>query len=107
MTNEAFTTVFCKALYLDANHLVGDCMRDAGFWFENADLHLYYGHSPYKNGSLTFYDGDEIAEVCDPTDYEKPECYHERVRFVLKHPWTWRGESAEYAATMKRSRAVQ
>jgi hypothetical protein len=98
---------YCKAAYLDAHHVVGDCMQDAGYWFEDANLHLYYGHSPYKNGSLNFYGGEETAEVCDVLGYEKSKCYHDRVRFVLQHPWTWRGESADHAAMVKAWRAGQ
>jgi hypothetical protein len=102
ITNSNFKPSFCKGLYLNANGWVRDCMAERGYWFEDADLHLYCGHSPYNNGTFNPWQGGaERPSICDWQQYEKPECYHRRVEFVLTHPWTWSGESADHAKAMK------
>ena len=73
-------------------------MRDAGYWFVNGDFYLYYGESPYTNGSLNpFYGGQQKPDVCDWRDYQEAHCYHEKTWFFLTHPWMWRPGDENYA----------
>jgi hypothetical protein len=44
--------------------------------------------------------GSSSARAYGPNS-EKPECYYDRVGFVLTHPWTWTGEAEDYAKAAK------
>lgn len=78
---------YCRGLYLNANKVVRQCMKQAGYSFIDMDFYRSRKVNPYKIGDWEH--GGELRDgVCSWEEYEQPECYQPTLWFQLEH-WRW------------------
>jgi hypothetical protein len=78
---------YCRGLYLDANQVVRQCMKDRGYSFIDIDFYRSRKVNPYKIGDWEH--GGELRDgMCGWDQYEQPECYQPTLWFQLEH-WRW------------------
>jgi hypothetical protein len=83
--------MFCRALYLDANGAVRQCMNAQGFIFVDDDYYLSRDESPYTSGNKNLWLGGVHKNgICEWKQYQKPDCYHDKLPFKLANPWSFK-----------------
>src|SRR5262249_1879802 len=80
---------FCRALYLNANQLVRQCMKGGGYSFIDPDFYLSRGESPWGPDGRA-KEGLEGVSMCGWSQYDKPNCYQPTLWFQLTNWWVLR-----------------
>ena len=76
----------CRALYLNANGAIRECMKQKGYIFSDLDFYADHKENPYKIGDVI--KGGELKDgVCSWQQYQDPECYHSAWLFKITHWW--------------------
>jgi hypothetical protein len=85
----------CRALYLNANGAVRQCMRNTGYIFSDMDFYQSHDENPFKVGNVQT--GGELKDdVCTWQRYLDPTCYHNELQFKLTHWWAFRRPTYEH-----------
>lgn len=75
---------YCRGLYLNANGLVRQCMKDAGYSFIDPDFYLSRGETPWIDDRTT------KQGVCGWPQYDQPNCYQPTLWFQLTNWWAFK-----------------
>jgi hypothetical protein len=78
---------YCRALYLNANGLVRQCMKDGGYSFIDPDFYLSRGENPWRPDGMV---KEGLEGLCGWEQYDKPNCYQPTLWFQLTNWWAFR-----------------
>jgi hypothetical protein len=78
---------YCRGLYFDANRVVRQCMKEAGYSFIDMDFYSSRKENPYSKGDI-WHGGELRKGVCEWEGYKNPECYQPTLWFKLTN-WWW------------------